>query len=56
MEELSKGSVLALTRLSILLGLTTETMQSGVHVLHGCPLALVDRVTDNTGATIERIQ
>ena len=56
MEELSKGSVLALTRLGILLGLTTEPMQSGVQVLDGCTLALVDWIPDNTGATIKRIQ
>ena len=53
MEELVKGLVLALTRLRILLRLTSKAAQSGVQTVNGYALALIDGVADDTGAAIK---
>ena len=52
LEELVEGSVLTLTRLSMLHWLSAKPMKSGAHILYGHPLALVNGITDNAGAAI----
>ena len=53
MEELLEGSVLAITRLCILLWRSPKPMESGVKMVDGQPLALVDSVADSTRAAIK---